>query len=60
MKILKVLRFQICFTRTKYLSEIYNKTDFKSWCCKAIFSQFVLDLKGLSTKNWAQFGSSDF
>ena len=36
----------------------YIKPDYKSWCCKAIFSQFVLDLKGLSAKNWVS--SSDF
>ena len=54
---LKVHQFQICCARTKYLSEIH-----KSWTIivKAIFSQFVLDLKGLSVKNWAIFGSSDF
>ena len=49
----KLLRFQICCARTKYLSEIYKNH-------KATFSQFVLDLKGLSAKKWAQFGSSDF
>ena len=56
----KVLWFQICCTRTKYLSEMHKKQTVNSWCHRAIFSQFVLYLKGLSAKNWAQFGSSDF
>ena len=30
----KVLRFQICFTRTKYLSEIYKKPTIKVGAAK--------------------------
>ena len=30
----KVLRFQICFTRTKYLSEIYKKRTIKVGAAK--------------------------
>ena len=30
----KVLRFQICFTRTKYLSEIYKKWTIKVGAAK--------------------------
>ena len=56
----KVLRFQICFTRTKYLSEIHKNRTIKVSATKLFFSQFALDLKRLSTQNWAQFGSSDF
>ena len=37
-----------------------QKQDYNSWWRKAIFSQFVLDLKGLGAKNWAKFGLSDF
>ena len=53
----KVLLFQICCTRTNYLSEIYK--NYKSWSRLQSYFQ-SMDLKGLSAKNWAQFGSSDF
>ena len=55
----KVHQFQICCARTKYLSEI-QRPDNNSSCRKAIFRQFASDLKGLSAKIWAKFGSSDF
>ena len=38
----------------------YIKTGLQKLVLQSYLSQFVLDLKGLSAKNWAQFGSSDF
>ena len=60
MKKSKVHQFQICCARTKYLSEMCKKPDYNSLCHKASCRQFVLDLKGLSLKNQAIFGSSHF
>ena len=47
---------QTCCARTKYLSEIYKNqtiivgTLYYLWCCKAIFSQSVLDLISLMSQ----------
>ena len=52
----KVLRFQICCARTKYLSETYKNQTLIVGTTKPI----RLGLERLSAKNWVQFGSSDF
>ena len=55
----KVLRFQICCARTKHLSEIYKNRTIKVAAAKLYFQSIHLGLERV-TKNWAQFGSSDF